>query len=294
MHVFSIRDIENLTGIKAHTLRIWEQRYNFLQTKRRDSNHRFYDHEDLKNILRIAYLYKKGIKISKIAGLGTEEIRQHALSSTSNENEIDITINNLTEAVIDFDEPAFEKILSEKRIDHGMEHCVLKIMFPLLNKLGLLWLSGDIRPAQEHFASALIIKQILISTQQLIHKPYISNRCILIFTPPGEFHEIPILFMQYLLKRNGIRYVFAGKNTGLETLKEFCMFNEVTELYLHLITNLLHCDVNSYLQRLYSAFPQMKIFISGSSLLLEQMSNPHVHVLKTSQEIMSYASSGHV
>lgn len=291
MHVFSIRDIENLTGIKAHTLRIWEQRYTFLKTKRKESKHRFYDHEDLKYILRIAFLYKKGLKISRIARLGEDEIRKHALSPSENGSNTDIVINQLTEAALDFDEPVFQKILSQRVKDNGIEDSVLQVIFPLLNRIGLLWLAGDIRPAQEHFASALIIKQILLSTQAVVRKPYLSNRCILIFTPLGEFHEIPILFMQYLLKKNGIRYIYAGKNTGVEVLKKYCAVNGVTELYTHLITNLLHCDINNYLQKLHAAFPQMPIFFSGSTLVLEQISNPNVQVLRTSGEIMSYASS---
>ena len=293
MHVFSIRDIENLTGIKAHTLRIWEQRYTFLQTKRKESRHRFYDHEDLKYILRIAYLYKQGFKISHIAGLGEEEIRKHALITSTKGNNTGIIINQLTESVIDFDEERFQKTIRQCVRDSGVEDAVLQIMFPLLNRLGLLWLAGDIRPAQEHFASTLIIKQILLSTQEIVTKPYLSNRCILIFTPPGEFHEIPILVMQYLLKRNGIRYVFAGKSIDIEVLKEYVLMNEVTELYLHLITNLLHCDINNYLQKLQAAFPGIPMYFSGSSLVVEQITNQNVHVLRTGNEIMAYASSQH-
>lgn len=292
MHVFSIRDIENLTGIKAHTLRIWEQRYTFLKTKRKESKHRFYDHEDLKYMLRIAYLYKKGIKISRIAGLGEEEIRNHALIPSENGNNTDILINQLAEAAIDFNQPVFEKIATQSIKEKGVENSVLQILFPLLNRLGLLWLAGDIRPAQEHFASAMIIKQLLLATQQVVRKPYVSNRCVMIFTPPEEFHEIPVLFMQFLLKKNGIRHVFAGKNTGLEVLKEYSTMNGVTELYMHLITNLLHCDINNYLEKLLLAFPGKPIYFSGSSLVLEQVTNPYVHVLRTSSEILSYASSG--
>jgi len=291
MHVFSIKDIENLTGIKAHTLRIWEQRYAFFKSQRKASRHRFYDNEDLKNILRIAYLYKNGLKISRIACLGQEEIRQHALMVIKEGDNKEILINLLIEAAIDFDQASFEKILGQQVKHLGVENAVLQLVFPLLNSLGLLWLADKLRPAQEHFASALIIKHLLLSTNELSRRPDVSKRFVLLFTPPGELHEIPVLFMQYLLKRNGIGYLFAGKDVSFDTLSRWCSVNRITELYLHLITNLLHCDINSYLDQLHQLFPDKKIFFSGSILIIEQVRNPNVTILKGKDEMLEFASN---
>ncbi|HUR12559.1 MAG TPA: MerR family transcriptional regulator [Flavitalea sp.] len=291
MNDFSIRDVENLTGIKAHTLRIWEQRYSFMRTKRKESKHRYYDNEDLKYLLRIAYLYNKGIKISHIACLGQEEIRQHALQLTRRDENHGIFINQLTEAAIDFDQPAFQRILHHVVLHLGFEKSVQQIMFPLLNRIGLLWLAGDIRPAQEHFASSMIIRQLLIAIDGAEPVSVSSKRNVLIFSPEGEFHEIPLLFMKYLMKKNGIRHVFVGKNTSVETLKEYCSVNNITELYMHIITNLLHCDINQYLQNLVKSFPRQKIFMSGASLVTGQVTERGVTLLYSSDEMFEFGTS---
>ena len=183
MNFFSIRDIENLTGIKAHTLRIWEQRYQLLNPKRRESKHRFYDNDDLKYILRIAYLYNNGYKISQIASFSEEEITKMALELRPNDDNSEIFINQLTEAAIDLDQTRFDKILHTLVLHAGFEKSIIKVLFPLLKRIGLLWLTGNVIPAQEHFASALIVKKMLVAIDGL-EKP--ANNCerkVLLFHP---------------------------------------------------------------------------------------------------------------
>src|SRR5262245_962719 len=136
MNFFSIRDIENLTGIKANTLRIWEQRYQLFNPKRRESKHRFYDNEDLKFILRIAYLYNNGYKISQIAGFSPDEIRKMSLELKPSEDNLEIFINQLTEAAIDLDQVRFDKILHTLVLHTGFEKSVTRVLFPLLKRIG--------------------------------------------------------------------------------------------------------------------------------------------------------------
>lgn len=299
MNFFSIRDIENLTGIKAHTLRIWEQRHRLFIPKRKESNHRIYDNEDLKYILRIAFLYNNGYKISHIAKLTEEEISRLALQIKPGVNNDAIFSNQLTEAALDFDHLRFEGVFNAMVFHNGLPDSILTIIFPLLKKMGQLWLAGEAMPAQEHFASAIVIKKLLkaIETQNSPAPP--SSRKVMLFTPQGELHEIPLLFMQYMLKKHGITVVYPGNNCSLEVIKTICEQQDqlhptqpVTELYFHLVTNLIRYDLGDYLTKIATLFPQKGIYLSGprNTIVIGRMPR-NVTVLTTSEELMHFASS---
>jgi DNA-binding transcriptional MerR regulator len=288
MNCFSIRDIENLTGIKAHTLRMWEQRYQLCCCKRRRSRHRFYDNEDLKYILRIAYLYNNGYKISQIVGFSEEEIRRLALELRENSDNSEIYINQLTEAAIDLDQPRFEKLLHTLVLHAGFEKSVLKVLFPLLKRIGVLWLTGHVIPAQEHFASALILKKMMLAIDGLEKPVYTGGRLVLLFTPAGELHEIPLLFMQYMLKKNGVPYIYLGKNVSLEMLQWICCRHPVTQLYFHVITNLTKCDMKEYVCKLSQRFPDKEIVFSGSHACQCHGAPVNVRRLGCHEEMMAF------
>src|SRR3954452_22814323 len=139
MNQFTIKDIENLSGIKAHTWRIWEQRYGLGVPQRKDSNHRFYDNENLKQILRISYLYHSGIKISRIASLNGEQIRTKTLESLQQDNDFEYYIKELIEAAIDLDDERFERVFQESIERTGIEAAILQIIYPFQHKIGVLW-----------------------------------------------------------------------------------------------------------------------------------------------------------
>ena len=292
MNLFSIRDIENLTGIKAHTLRIWEQRYNLFCPKRKESKHRFYDCEDLKFLLRVAYLYNQGIKISRIANYSQEEITQMALDVRPDVDNYEIFINQLTEASLDFDQVRFEKVLNNLVLHAGFEKSITCVLFPLLKKMGLLWLTGHVVPAQEHFASALITKKLMVAIDGLEKPVYKSGRRVLLFTPAGEHHEIPLLFMQYLLKKQGVPYLYLGKNISLSMLQQVCAWQPVTQLYFHLITNLIKCDMHAYLQQLSELFPDKEIVFSGPEACQCSCDLKNVRLLKTVDEKRAFLKEG--
>lgn len=290
MNFFSISDIENLTGIKAHTLRIWEHRYNLLNPKRKESKHRQYDNEDLKYLLRIAFLYHNGYKISRIARLPEEEIKKLALETSGKEN-YQVFVNQLTEASIDFDQPRFEKILHNLILHLGFEKTVIQILFPLLNKIGLLWMTDRVSPAQEHFASSLVIKKILVATDGLDNSNGNNiDRKVLLFSPEGEHHEIPLLFMQYLLKRNGVPFVYVGKNVRFEELMDFCLQHPVTQLYCHLVTNLLSSDLNAYLKRISVAFPDKQIYFSGPQARKVDSPPPNIRIVRDAEAMLAFCT----
>jgi MerR family transcriptional regulator, light-induced transcriptional regulator len=290
MNVFTIRDIEHLCGIKAHTLRVWEQRYQLVSPKRKASNHRMYDNDDLKYLLRIAYLYHHGYKISSIADLSEEDICRLALSITPQSDAVGVYLNQLTEASIDFNQEQFDRILHNIMLHFGLEKCIILIVFPFLEKIGLFWLTGHIIPAQEHFASTFIMKKLLVAINGLDKAPESPDRKVLLFTPKGELHEIPLLFMQYMLKKNKIPTVYFGKNIELGDLQYYCLYKKVTHLYFHLITNLTRCEPDKYISQLVSLFPGKQIIASGPQTEMIRRSYPMVRILRNTGDLLSFAS----
>jgi hypothetical protein len=172
---------------------------------------------------------------------------------------------------------------------------MIHIIFPFLTKLGLFWLTGHVIPAQEHFASSLISQKICLAIDQLEwQENSTSNRRVLLFTPMGEFHEIPLLFMSYLLKKNGVPYVYMGSAVSIETLSYYCTHKPVKELYFHLITNLTRCDIDEYLRQLADAFPDKQIHCSGISCNASVRVPANVNVLKTDEELLKYSECANI
>jgi len=290
MNAFTIRDIENLCGIKAHTLRAWERRYKLLAPKRKAGNHRLYDREDLRYLLRIAYLYHNGHKISSIAKLNEEEICRLALSLAASGGSSEIFAGHLMEATMDFEQEKFDKVLHNIILHMGFEKAMARVVLPFLHKIGLFWLTGNIIPAQEHFASALITKKVCVAINGLDDPPTRLDKNVLLYCPIGEFHEIPLLYMRYLMKKNGIPTVYFGRNVAISELEYYCTRKPVTHLYFHLITNLLRCEPDQYLDKLAAAFPDKQIVMSGNLGILRK-DYPNVRILKGLEEMIAYAAT---
>lgn len=290
MNQFSISDIETLSGIKAHTLRIWEQRYNLMSPTRKKSRHRIYNNEDLKYILRISYLYHKGLKISKIAALSEEEIRSRSLDMDQHELDYAIYINQLTESSIDLNQERFEEVFILMVGQLGYEASVTNVLFPLLNKIGLLWMVNSVTPAQEHFASAIIINKMVAALNSLPPIPYTGGRRVLVFTPEGELHEIPMLFIQYQLKKRQVPVISLGKNTPVAALREVIDANPCSHIYFHLVTNLMNHPLDQYLQTLVTIFPAQEIYFSGMNLPSIQLPS-QVRYLRNRQSVHDFLQS---
>lgn len=288
MQQFSIRDMENLTGIKAHSLRIWEQRFGLNLCKRRESMHRYYDNEDLKHILRIAYLYHNGYKISRIASMRQEEIMQLAAGKLGRD-ENDAHIHHLIEASVDYDYPRFEKIFQSVLLSQGMERSIVNVIYPYLDRIGILWLTNHVMPAQEHFSSSIIRNKIIAAIDHLPPVTKTHEKNILLFSPEEEFHEIPLLFMQYLLKKNMRPAILLGTNTSVQTIQYYCQHKSVSAVYLHIITNLTGKEPGRYLDVLSKAIPSVPIIASGPALrdVLSPPSN--VRMIRSLEENILFA-----
>ncbi len=205
MNAFTIKDLENLTGIKAHTIRIWEQRYTFLKPHRTDTNIRYYNNHELKKILNIALLNKYGYKISHIDRMSEDEIKDKIITLANSQAQQERMINEMIQQMVDLDLESFEDSLDEYIVSRGIEKTINQIIFPFMERIGVLWITDHINPAQEHLVSNIIRQKLIVGTEG-INTHLRINKCVLLFLPEGEFHELGLLFIQYLLKSRGIQY----------------------------------------------------------------------------------------
>jgi MerR family transcriptional regulator, light-induced transcriptional regulator len=286
MQVFTIKDIENLTGVKAHTLRIWEQRYDMFTPKRKESKHRIYDNEDLKQLLRISFLYHSGWKVSKIAALSESQITELVNQATVGNMNYRVFINQLVEAALDFDENRFVMILNQVTEKIGFEKCMVDLCYPFLVKIGLLWSTNHVIPAQEHFTSYIIQNKIIVETEKLTLDNKLPS--IIVMSPKGEFHELPLLFINYLLKKSGWCTVYLGSNIQTEEVTEIVNRPGINYIYLHTVTNFTGLDVDDYFEFLCKTFKDKKIVASGEGIQKIQRSFVNLKVLKTDEQIYNF------
>ncbi len=286
MQEFTIRDIENLTGIKAHTLRIWELRYNMFKTKRKQSLHRIYDNEDLKQMLRVSFLYHQGWKISKIAALNPQTIEEHVRNSVPGKPSGELYINRLLEKAVDFDEYGFISLLNEVMEQLGFEKGITQVCYPYLIKLGHLWSTNNVIPAQEHFSSYIIQNRIIAETEKLT-LPGKSPEIIL-FSPKGEKHELPLLFVNYLMKKHGWGTLYMGVSVRLEELEKFAQLPGINTIYMHLITNLSGFTLDDLMERICVKFPGKSIIGAGRGFHLLQRKFTNLQLLLNDDAILGF------
>jgi DNA-binding transcriptional MerR regulator len=260
--LFTIRDIENLSGIKAHTIRIWEQRYSFLKPKRSDTNIRYYTNDELRVILNIALLNKYGFKISHIDKMSREAMFENVLSLTDAEAKDNITVNRLLECMVTFDIELFENVLNDCIAGSGIEKTILQIIFPFLDKVGILWLTNHINPAQERLVSNIVRQKIIVGIDSL-PKKITSAATVCLFLPEGEYHELSLLYVAFLLKKKGIPVIYLGTNIPFSELKSVTSVKKPSYLYTHLTTAGKSFRLESFLSTLTTEFRNYPIIISG-------------------------------
>ena len=286
MNLFTIRDIESLSGIKAHTWRIWEQRYGIGIAQRKDSNHRFFDNDNLKNVLRIAYLYHSGVKISKIASLAADEIKNVATPKMPQENVGEFYIKELMEASIDLDEERFEFAFNEAIKRMGMQDAMVKIVYAFQERIGALWLTDHVVPAQEHFTSNIISRKLAVAIDQLPYIRKTEKKEIVLFTPENEQHEIPLQFIHYLLRKNGNKVIYFGSDVALNDIERGIQKNSFTCLWFHFVTNLTSFNNDEYLKDISSRFADKQIIMSGPQVKKVTEIPGNVRLLQSMNEIV--------
>ncbi len=287
MNQFTIRDIENLCGIRAHTLRSWEQRCKLFVAKRKQSRHRVYDNEDLKELLRISYLYHQGYKVSELARLETTEILETITRHHPAAGEEDWFIHQLTEAAIDLDRERFDKTVNTVVIRAGLEKAIFSVFYPFLRRIGLLWMTNHIIPAQEHLCSHIIRKKIICSIDGL-DKNYGGSPRVLIFAPAGEQHEIPLLVADYLLKKARIQTVYFGMGIPLPDLCGYLERCTVDFIFTHTLTGLKATNLQTYLSTLHRKFPGIRIAAGGPATGCAGKPCPPAELLGAPETLVQY------
>ncbi len=267
MAKYSIKDLEHLSGIKAHTLRIWEQRYNLINPKRTDTNIRFYDQEDLKLVLNVSLLKDNGFKISKIANMSREDMTEAVLLVTDKTTSHADQVYALTLSMIDLDEQRFEKIISTNTLKHGFERTMLNIIYPFLSKVGIMWITDSINPAQEHFISHLIRQKVIVAIDAQYPAIEADATKYMMFLPENELHELSLLFANFLTRARNCKSIYLGQNMPFRDL------SVAFELYQpdFLLTIITSRDPNispqDYLNNLSEKFPNTQILVSGSQVI---------------------------
>jgi MerR family transcriptional regulator, light-induced transcriptional regulator len=262
MNAFTIKDLENLSGIKAHTIRIWEQRYSFLKPERTGTNIRHYRNEELKTLLNIALLNRYGFKISHIDKMTPEMIREKILTLSNAEAHQERLINDLLHYMVDLDTIAFEMLLENYIQTNGIDKTLSYLLFPFLKRIGILWVTDHVRVAQEHLVSN-IIRQKMIMGIQRAHYPTTHHKTVVLFLPEGEHHEIGLLYVHYILKSRGITVLYLGANVPIEDLEYLCRMKKADVAYTHLTGLPVKFNLEKYLTQLHSRMKETPIVISG-------------------------------
>ncbi|MEN8767186.1 MAG: MerR family transcriptional regulator [Polaribacter sp.] len=218
---FTIRDLQNISEIKAHTIRIWEKRYNLLQPKRTDTNIRSYSHQNLTKLLNISLLNKNGFKISKIAEMSEAEIIQNARDLAFKIAINDEAINSLKLAMFQFDETLFNETYNKLLHKITFREVFKQVFIPFLEQIGLLWQTETLLPAHEHFISNLIAQKIQINTEKLQAISSNSKNTYVLFLPENEIHELGLLYLNYELVLRGNHTIYLGQSLPLNNLSYF-------------------------------------------------------------------------
>jgi MerR family transcriptional regulator, light-induced transcriptional regulator len=291
MSTYSIKDLEQLSGIKAHTLRIWEQRYDILSPDRTDTNIRTYDDNDLKLVLNIALLKDHGYKISEISKMPSEELSKEVLLISDKQLNYPDQIHALTISMLDLDEERFEKIVSTNTLQFGFENMMINIIYPFLNRIGTLWITGSIGPAQEHFISNLIRQKLIVAIDGQLPSLRPGAKKYLLYLPEGEMHEISLLFANYIIRSRQNKVIYLGQSLPFPELG-FAHGMHKPDYIFTVITSVPgQNEIQRYVYKLAKEFPDSKILMTGYQVVGQDIDCPdNVEIITQIKYLMDIAS----
>lgn len=289
---YSISEIEKLSGVRAQTIRMWEKRYalRFLSKKRTETNIRFYDDDDLKYLMNIAFLTMNGVRISKAAEMEKEEINAKVNEINRTNTSEAVEISALIVAMTDFDEVRFEKQVTSCMLKYGVESTMEKIIYPFLEKIGIMWQTGSINPAQEHFISNLVRQKLLVATDGLPAPDFRQTRRYLLFLPEGELHEIGLLFANYTIRSKNLHTLYLGQSVPVRDLIATNEYYKADFLFTIITSALRGEELMSYIMQIASRFPKTSILMSGNALkdLAGKKLPPHVSVIHDFRDTLTH------
>lgn len=290
MNVFTIKDLENLSGIKAHTIRIWEQRYNFLKPCRTETNIRYYCSQELKTVLNISLLNRYGYKISHIDKMSEQELKNKLYALADVEARQERLVNELIAHMIDLDIVSFEHELDRYVLTHGIHRAISQIIFPFLYRIGILWLTNHIHPAQEHLVSNIIRQKLVVGIEGAVPLRQV-NRTLLLFLPEGEYHELGLLYVHYLLRSHGAKVLYLGADMPLKDVEFVSKYKAPDYLYTHLTGITGNFDLEKFLSQVSHRIPGIPLIISGQLARTHLRKVPSgIDLKKTIAEVLEFVA----
>jgi MerR family transcriptional regulator, light-induced transcriptional regulator len=285
MTLYSIKDLEYLSGIKAHTIRIWEKRYHLLDPSRTDTNIRSYSDEDVRRILNVSMLIKNGYKISNVAAYDIEKLQSEVIRLTRNSVDPDRNIDRLLYFAVNLDSYGFEEHLDQIIEELGFQKTILQVVFPFFERIGILWQAGTIFAAHEHFVSNLIRNRFIREISQF--KCQESSKSILFFLRENEYHELGLLYSNYLATQAGLRCIYLGQNLPFGDLSNLLNNSQFDFVCTSFISAIEKAELEQYLANLSLVFNKNKILVAGRQLAILKPRIPaNVVVFKNSAEFL--------
>ncbi len=293
MEYYQILDLERLTGIKAHTIRIWEKRYGLITPHRTATNIRYYDDAQAKKILNISTLIAKGIKISKIAALSPKEFNeqlehQFIATDTSTTNYLPY-VNDFINATLTLNETNFEKTFELVSTKFGIYEAMLNVVYPFLTKVGYMWTVDKSSSFQEHFATAIIRKKLMVATDVLKPKKEKSKQ-FLLYLPPDEWHEIGLLFANYIIRAHGHKTVYLGQNVPYESVEKLLKLLKTDYVLSFYVLNNLQMNAHSNLINILTTNKNVQLLLAGNQTFINELNLPkkRFNSLNSVQSLLSY------
>ncbi len=273
MDHFSISDLQQFSGIKAHTIRMWEQRYDALKPERSEGNTRYYNGQQLRRLLNIVSLINTDHKVSELCAMPDEKLYDlltaHLPATEQADHKYEYFISQIIAAAMEYNESLFDKVVSSAILRFGLRDTYVKILYPVLSRLGIMWSANSLRPAQEHFITCLFRQKLLTAVDALPSST--SKETWLLFLPPGEFHETGLLFANFLLRQSGHRVIYLGSDVPTESLKAVAKELHPTCLLFFLVRKNDQEEDEELILHLSRQFKDQKIYVACESSRLQQI-----------------------
>jgi MerR family transcriptional regulator, light-induced transcriptional regulator len=285
---YSIKDLELLTGVKAHTLRIWEQRYQLLEPQRTETNIRYYSDEQAKKILKVTILYNQGVKISRIASMNETKINESIMDHELSTNHNHAYIEKMTIAMIELNDELFISTFEQCIAEYGFKETVIKIIYPFLEKLGIMWTVGDVQPAQEHFISSLIRQKLIARIDKVYDTTSRPHKRVIMFTPEGDLHELGLLFYSYVLQESGFQVIYLGQSVPLEDVLSVSKSYSCEVFVTSVINPGIVEEYKENVKALFKKYPKAKLYMGGSQKDHFTALHKSVHKINSPEELLDF------
>jgi DNA-binding transcriptional MerR regulator len=290
--IYSIKDLEHLAGVKAHTIRIWEKRYNIVEPKRTDTNIRYYLEEDLQHILNVALLNNNGHKISQIAKMPRTEILKRVAEISDFDEGLEDRVDSLTMSMMELNEFKFNRIIETNIEQLGFDESMDEVIFPLLDKLRQLWMNGCIKPVHEIFVLEIIKRKIIKAIDDIPINTDPSVPSFILFLPKNENSDLMLLYLHYMLKKEGLRVTNLGKGISKEMIIETCQILHPEYVVLFANESFGENQLTPYLNDLCKHINGTSVLLTGYQPIQQKIkSTRKVKVLTSLEQILGYCNS---